>query len=72
MVKVKHCCECKNAGLPPHGDLVCAKGHKPKFYAPKTITQAQRGDFGWKRNCDDFEIHPLQELADQAQELGLE
>ena len=31
--------------------LVCSKGHKPRFYAP-------RGNFdfeyGWKRRCKDF------------------
>ena len=47
----RNCDECK------HFDkgLWCIKEHKPRFYAPKTISQAQRGDFGWKRKCDDFE-----------------
>lgn len=69
-MKAKHCEECwffhQPSEIRPRAG--CQKGHKPRFYAPKNISKAQRGDYGWKRKCEDFEIHPLQELVNQGQE----
>lgn len=69
-MKTKHCEECRFFHHPSEirPRAGCQKGHKPRFYAPKNISKAQRGDYGWKRKCEDFEIHPLQELVNQGQE----
>lgn len=52
-MKAKDCLTCKQHSL--HGKygeiLVCAKGHKPRFYMPRN-----NFDFGWKRRCLDFEM----------------
>ena len=53
-MKTKHCDECKWFAQ-KSSENVCRKQHHPRFYAPKTISQAQRGNFGWKRRCEDFE-----------------
>lgn len=72
-MKTKHCDECLHSYTRDWDlRLYCNKGHKPKFYAPKDISQSVRGNFGWKRKCEDFEIHSMQELADQGLELGME
>lgn len=34
----------------------CFVGHKPRFYRPQTVMQAERGDYGWRRRCKDFEM----------------
>lgn len=52
--KAHYCDECIYHHF-PKGDLSrnyleCKKGHKPRFYNPRTMD----GDFGWKRRCDDF------------------
>jgi hypothetical protein len=31
--------------------LICAKGHKPRFYLPRDMMDA---DWGWKRQCEEF------------------
>ena len=35
--------------------LHCNKAHKPRFYAPKDISDAMRGNWGWKRKCEDYQ-----------------
>lgn len=73
MSKAKNCDECQHSYTRDWDlRLYCNKGHKPRYYAPKTISEALRANFGWKRTCEDFQIHPLQALADQAQELEIE
>jgi hypothetical protein len=32
----------------------CEKGHKPRFYMPKSDNPLCN-DWGWKRNCEDYE-----------------
>jgi len=73
VTKAKHCDECKHSYNRDWDlRLHCNKGHKPKFYKPKNLHCTVFTDsWGWKRRCEDFEIHPLQALADQAQELGI-
>ena len=75
-MKAKHCDEC--IYFTPkepftRSERVCAKDHRPRFYKPKNLHCVVFNDsWGWKRRCNDFEIHPLQALADQAQGLGIE
>lgn len=58
-MQTRNCDECKYSYQRDWKiGLFCEKGHKPRFYSPKTITQAQHGDFGWKRKCEDFEQEP--------------
>ena len=54
-MQTKHRDECKHSQSYLPEEMRCLKGHRPRFYTPKTITQAQRGEFGWKRKCEDFE-----------------
>ena len=65
-MKTKHCDECLHSYTRDWDlRLYCNKGHKPRFYAPKTISKAQRGDFGWKRKCKDFDGRvSMRELID--------
>ena len=44
----------------------CEEGHKPRFYAPKTMSQAHTNDWGWKRRCDDFKAKPADPLGGAA------
>ena len=56
--KAKNCTDCRSCEWHPvHGDLTCAKGHKPRFYKPRAVQMYQEwnGTWGWKRRCDDFE-----------------
>ena len=34
---------------------VCAIGHRPRFYIPKTLGEAHGGSWGWKKRCIDFQ-----------------
>ena len=56
MVKAKHCDDCKHArNVDRYDRLICAKGHKPRFYKPKSLHATIFSDsWGWKRRCDDF------------------
>ena len=51
----KHFLEDINKPVSPY-DLICTKGHRPRFYMPKT-DNPNCNDWGWKRNCDDFEVN---------------
>lgn len=57
MTRAAHCDECKHydADIVPHEGWPCVEGHKPRFYIPQTMNQEHRGDYGWKRRCEDFE-----------------
>ena len=47
-----HCIDCQHRDLDPDlGKLTCSKGHRPRFYAPRTPGDA---NWGWKRRCEDF------------------
>jgi hypothetical protein len=60
-----YCDECKHADYdaPDFADydapddegtiLICGKGHKPKFFPPRSVTDKH---WGWKRACNDFEL----------------
>ena len=50
-MKAKHCDECKNSVV-EEALLICALGHKPRFFKPRYIHDYQ---WGWKRNCTDYE-----------------
>lgn len=52
MKRAANCEECEN--FLRTEDKVCKKGHRPRFYPPKTMRAATLGDFGWKRRCSDF------------------
>ncbi len=53
-MQAKECLMCKYHSLSGEysKNLICAKGHKPRFYKPKHAGF----DFGWKRQCFDFEM----------------
>lgn len=53
-IKTRHCAECKHQHWQTDR-VVCAKGHKPKFFIAKTMWQAITCDYGYKRKCLDFE-----------------
>jgi hypothetical protein len=53
--RAAHCDECKH--FDP--DIIergspCVEGHKPRFYPPKSMHEANFGWYGWKRKCEDF------------------
>lgn len=58
--KTQWCDECRHFDL----DLLdatgegnpCTKGHKPRLYTPRTMSQVINEDWGWKRKCQDFEM----------------
>lgn len=52
MKQAKHCAECQHFAY--YVGPLCAKGHKPRFYAPQTHHQAMLGLYGYKRRCEDF------------------
>ena len=56
-MKAVHCNQCKHAtyGYEYIPKLICAKGHKPRYYNPTTIKQTHSGDWGYKRKCVDYE-----------------
>jgi hypothetical protein len=64
-MKTRHCDECLHSKWDLTWDLsepfVCAKGHTPRFYRPKDISDAMRGNWGWKRKCEDFVKEPEDE-----------
>jgi len=45
--------ECDETGA-FDAQLYCAKAHTPRFYEAATRDDAQRGNFGYMRLCDDF------------------
>lgn len=58
-MKSSDCEECKHSQLVTrwHGvkqldDLQCNKGHKPRFYHPKSPIDT---NWGYRRICEDFE-----------------
>ncbi len=52
-MKANHCDECKHALFCPNTwALDCQKGHKPRFYAPRSPVDT---NYGYKRVCLDFE-----------------
>jgi hypothetical protein len=51
MAKTKYCDECRFFSYPTEESVECSKGHRPRFYKPKTQWSA---DWGYKRRCDDF------------------
>ncbi len=54
--KARNCADCRAGEWHPvHGELTCAKGHKPRFYKPRTDRHGWDWDWGWKRRCNDFE-----------------
>jgi hypothetical protein len=58
MNRAVNCDECRHydASLLDAGEgWPCSEGHKPRFYQPQTVMQAERGDYGWRRRCGDFE-----------------
>lgn len=51
----RHCDECKHwqkDGRQVLTSMVCTKGHKPRFYVPRS--DPRDTDWGWKRKCADF------------------
>lgn len=53
----RYCDECQHLqehyGRPVEHS--CAKGHALRFYHAQTLSQAHRGDWGFKRRCADFQ-----------------
>jgi hypothetical protein len=37
---------------PVNGTLICAKGHKPRFYKPLYVGD---DNWGWKRRCENYQ-----------------
>jgi hypothetical protein len=51
-IKTQHCEDCWHGKWDvPTSDLVCEKGHKPRFYRMKSPLDQT---FGFKRKCEDF------------------
>jgi hypothetical protein len=58
MKRAVYCDECMHydpRGLEDGNRIVCKKGHKPRFYLPKTTMQSITGIYGYRRRCEDFE-----------------
>jgi len=56
-MKAKDCMTCKSHSYTGEYSekLLCAKGHKPRFYGPR-IGYGDPYDYGWKRRCEDYEL----------------
>ena len=56
----RHCEECKHLSWNEWSEAppTCAKGHRPRFYKPKSEVDT---DFGYKRRCGDFEPLDIEE-----------
>lgn len=61
-MKTKYCDDCKHvaplfthAFSPKMKRPPCDKGHRPKFFQPKSMGDAVHGRYGFKRRCLDFE-----------------
>jgi len=57
MTRAVYCDECKYydpRGLEEGERVVCRKGHKPRFYLPKTTMHSIMGVYGYRRRCEDF------------------
>lgn len=55
-IETRFCDECAHAGEDAYGDFLCSKGHKPRFYKPRTGKDGYlEFDWGYKRRCLDFE-----------------
>lgn len=56
-MKAKFCLDCKFHSLSGECSeiLICAKGHKPRFYKPVGRYPFYREEANWKRRCEDFE-----------------
>lgn len=54
-MQTRNCEECKHSQSYLPEEMRCLKGHKPRFYTPKDISDAMRGNWGWKGKCEDFE-----------------
>jgi len=57
-LKTRHCEECRyfscvfDMASSHDVDATCTKGHRLRFYKPRSITD---DDYGYKRRCEDFE-----------------
>ena len=67
-MKAKHCDECKNSVV-KEVLLTCALGHKPRFFKPRYIHDYQ---WGWKRNCTDYEQIAKHRETEAAERAGKE
>ena len=52
--KAEYCDACEHRRWHGIKVLECAKGHKPRFYAP--TGNPYFSDWGWKRRCADYEL----------------
>ncbi len=51
-MKASDCCSCRFCiSLVGTLPATCMKGHKPRFYTPRSPIDQ---DYGWKRVCDDY------------------
>ena len=66
-IETRYCDECAHADFDfianpkiDNSKFTCAKGHKPRFYKPRTGKDGYlEFDWGYKRRCLDFE--PVEE-----------
>jgi hypothetical protein len=50
----RYCDQCQHFDPEKISTAVCKLGHRPRFYAPVTVSQAEGGNWGWKRKCQDY------------------
>ena len=60
-MKTQYCAECFHFAYRDDDPRVCTKSHKPRFYPPQTVMDIVRGEFGWKRKCEDFVLIEVSE-----------
>ena len=51
--QTRYCDCCSYANITYTTELCCTKGHKPRFYKPKSEGYMNH-DWGWKRKCEDY------------------
>jgi hypothetical protein len=51
-VKTQQCYQCAHRNFEAELDSICDKGHKPKFFIPRSALDQ---NYGWKRKCADYE-----------------
>lgn len=51
--KTRHCEDCRFRKWSGSSALICLKGHRPKFFMPKSPMDT---DWGWKKKCGDYRL----------------
>lgn len=68
-MSVKHCDSCQHFVANREGECspICSKGHSPTFKMPRSPVDL---DYGYRRNCKDFEQRRNERAEERMQKLA--